>query len=108
MADRLAYLCACIHQRYGSSLAMFQAWVATGELKEASTLMLTTGGLGAASDSEFEGFRNSSCSQPLLYRDGLAPRVGRSGSVQVVQSLRVLPPSLHPRCFLTGVCVQLP
>jgi hypothetical protein len=80
---------------------MFQAWVATGELKEASSLMLTTGILGAAADSQFESFRNSSCSQPLLYRDGLAPRVGRSGSVQVVQSLRILPPSLHPRCFLT-------
>lgn len=41
-----------------------------------------------------------SCSAPLAFSKGLAPRVARSGSVQVVQSLRIIPPSMHPRAAL--------
>ncbi|PNH05743.1 hypothetical protein TSOC_007971, partial [Tetrabaena socialis] len=43
-----------------------------------------------------------SCQGPVFFRNSMPGKVWRSGAVQIVQNLRILPPTLHPRSQLSG------
>jgi len=98
--SKLAYLCSCLHQRHRSSLAMFQTWTVVSA-PTAATQVAADAALGAACDAALVQFRAASCSTPLPFGNGLAPRVARSGAVQVIQSLAIIPPTMHPRKLLS-------
>ncbi|GBF94819.1 hypothetical protein Rsub_07991 [Raphidocelis subcapitata] len=58
--------------------------------------------LALMSDPSFDGFRTASAQCRDCGRLSMPGRVFRSGAVQVVQDLRVLPSCLHPRSRLSG------
>lgn len=43
-----------------------------------------------------------SSQQPVFFSNSMPAKVWRSGALQIVQNIKVLPPSLHPRSQLTG------
>ncbi len=45
-----------------------------------------------------------SCRNVVQFKSSLTGRTWKSGAVQMVQQLRLVPPSMHPRVYLTGEC----
>ncbi|KAG2497160.1 hypothetical protein HYH03_004750 [Edaphochlamys debaryana] len=52
-------------------------------------------------DPLFQELRIKSCAGPVFFRNSMPGKVWRSGAVQIVQNLRILPPTLHPRSQLS-------
>lgn len=90
-----------IHGRFGDSLAVIQAWLVTSVSSAGEFSMATAPHLGASQD--LQTFRKGSCSSCITLKNSMPAKVRMSGNVQIVQSLRIIPPSLHPRTRLTDL-----
>mmetsp|Transcript_23432 Transcript_23432/g.51442 ORF Transcript_23432/g.51442 Transcript_23432/m.51442 type:complete len:387 (-) Transcript_23432:1015-2175(-) len=102
---KLSYLCTCTQQKFGAShICVFQAWLALGDCNSVTATTDVTlyadPSLGVVGDSCFQDFRARSCQFPLQYKNSMPGRVWRTGAVQIVQSLKIIPPCLHPRSQL--------
>lgn len=103
LRSNLASLTSIIQQRFVAGLLLFLPWLAHSTPMSTGSCDVCLVGepsLGLAGDSDFARFRDTSCQSPMRYKDGLPARVWRSGAVQVVQALSVIPLSLHPRSRL--------
>lgn len=52
------------------------------------------------SDARFQEFRMRSCHAPLQFKNSVCGRVFRTGACQILQNLRLVPPTMHPRSYL--------
>ncbi|KXZ47336.1 hypothetical protein GPECTOR_36g60 [Gonium pectorale] len=62
--------------------------------------------LGIVLDPLFQDLRIKSCQGPVFFRNSMPGKVWRSGAVQIVQNLRILPPTLHPRSQLSEEALE--
>ncbi|KAJ9507086.1 hypothetical protein QJQ45_004756 [Haematococcus lacustris] len=107
LSSRLQYLFFQAAAKFAGSLGVVQAWMPiVGPMDPTMqgfsdvTLFADTN-LLILGDPKFQEFRNCSCQTPLQYKNSMPGRVWRTGAVQVVQNLRIVPPSLHPRSHLS-------
>lgn len=103
---KLRLVTNAVEQKFGlSNIAVLQAWIAIVNYPRGSTAvevsLFAEQSLVLTGDAAFTSFRNLSCQSPLFYRgshtNGMPGRVWRTGSVQIIQNIKIIPPTLHPR-----------
>lgn len=98
-----------------SSICLCQAWLAaTSSAAGGGNGDTATGDFALYSpqpaivgDPLFSALRLKSSQQPVKHSNSMPGKVWRSGAVQIVQNVRILPPSLHPRSQLTEEALEL-
>lgn len=98
---RLQWLFAAVAHKFSASVCILQAWLpAKGTSAEDFTLH-SEPRVAVVTDPRFAAFRLRSCHNPVQFRNSMTGRVWRTGATQVVQNLRLVPPTMHPRLYLS-------
>lgn len=112
---KLRLVVNAVEQKFGlANIAVLQAWIASAHYPRGGNSVEVTlfaeQTLALAGDGAFAPFCSASCQSPLFYRNshtnGMPGRVWRTGSVQIIQNIKIIPPTLHPRNRLGDVLVR--
>ncbi|GIL75656.1 hypothetical protein Vretimale_15204 [Volvox reticuliferus] len=113
LSAKLAAILEKLRERFSKSqnVCLCQTWVGADCLEAAppNSLEVTLWAdprLAIVLDPLFEDLRAKSCQGPVFFRNSMPGKVWRSGAVQIVQNLRILPPSLHPRSQLSEAALE--
>ncbi|GLI61823.1 hypothetical protein VaNZ11_004335 [Volvox africanus] len=113
LSAKLAAILEKLRERFSKSqnVCLCQTWVGADGFDAApsNSLEVTLWAdprLAIVLDPLFEDLRAKSCQGPVFFRNSMPGKVWRSGAVQIVQNLRILPPSLHPRSQLSEAALE--
>ncbi|GLC35524.1 hypothetical protein PLESTB_000198300 [Pleodorina starrii] len=113
LSAKLAAILEKLRERFAKSqnVCLCQTWVGADGCDAAfpNNLEVTLWAdprLAIVLDPLFQDLRVKSCQGPVFFRNSMPGKVWRSGAVQIVQNLRILPPSLHPRSQLSEEALE--
>lgn len=95
-----AVLLAVLKQFNARDICVLQVWFNCSDRSVVATKLQAETGVGVVCNQLFADFQESSCQTPIELRLGMPGRVWRTGSVQVVQNLKIIPSCVHPRTLL--------
>lgn len=92
------------HSNLVHTLSLVQAWFPTANFttptQAQEVYLYAEPSIALITDAALQSFRAASTAQPFLFRSCMAGRVWRSGAVQIVQNLKIIPNTVHPRSSL--------